>query len=138
MPGSNDNTLGKPLTGWRLQVYTVIFEADTRAGRLFDQWLIALILVSVSVVVVSSVESIGTRHTTLFNVLEWFFTVAFTVEYVARLVCVRHPLRYALSFLASSTCWPCSRRMSPCWCPRSMHLLMSACCGCCGCFGFSS
>jgi voltage-gated potassium channel len=30
----------KPLAGWRLRLYTVIFEADTRAGRLFDKALI--------------------------------------------------------------------------------------------------
>ena len=32
------------------------------------------------------------------NVLEWAFTIAFTVEYIARLACVRHPWRYARSF----------------------------------------
>ena len=32
--------LGKPLLGWRLQLYTVIFEADTPAGRWFDKGLI--------------------------------------------------------------------------------------------------
>jgi voltage-gated potassium channel len=30
--------------------------------------------------------------------LEWFFTIAFTLEYLARLACVRHPWRYARSF----------------------------------------
>ncbi|HEX5287039.1 MAG TPA: ion transporter, partial [Polaromonas sp.] len=35
---------GKPLAGWRLRWYTIIFEADTRAGRLFDQVLIVVIL----------------------------------------------------------------------------------------------
>ncbi|MFZ3082524.1 ion transporter [Rhodoferax ferrireducens] len=98
MTDSNQNILGKPLTGWRLRLYTVIFEADTRAGRLFDQWLIALILTSIVVVVVDSVQSIDSTHHSIFLWLEWLFTLAFTVEYVARLVCVRHPLRYALSF----------------------------------------
>jgi voltage-gated potassium channel len=98
MARSMDDTLGKPLTGWRLKAYTVIFEADTRAGRLFDQWLIAVILASVLLVVLSSVDSIGTKYTVLFTGLEWLFTIAFTLEYIARLVCVRHPLRYALSF----------------------------------------
>jgi voltage-gated potassium channel len=92
------SSLGKPLGGWRLRVYTVIFEADTRAGRLFDQWLIALILVSVAVVVVDSVQGLGTGYETAFSAMEWFFTIAFTLEYVARLACVRHPMRYATSF----------------------------------------
>lgn len=98
MARSMDDTLGKPLTGWRLNAYTIIFEADTRAGRLFDQWLIAVILASVLLVVLSSVDSIGTKYNLLFTGLEWLFTIAFTLEYIARLVCVRHPLRYALSF----------------------------------------
>ena len=96
--GSLDDSLGKPLTGWRLRLYTIIFEADTRAGRLFDQWLIAVILASVLVVVLDSVQKLGTRYDLAFGVLEWVFTVAFTLEYVARLACVRYPARYALSF----------------------------------------
>jgi voltage-gated potassium channel len=90
--------LGKPLAGWRLRLYTVIFEADTRAGRLFDQWLIAVILISVVAVVVDSVQGLGSQYRSTFAVLEWIFTILFTLEYLARLACVRHPWRYALSF----------------------------------------
>jgi voltage-gated potassium channel len=97
-PVTPSDDLGRPLTGWRLRLYTIIFEADTRAGRLFDQWLIAVILASVVVVVLDSVQNVGQDHRVLFNGLEWIFTVAFTLEYLARLACVRHPLRYALSF----------------------------------------
>ena len=88
---------GRPATGWRLRLYTVIFEADTRAGRLFDLGLVVLILTSAAVVVLDSIESINARHADLFHALEWAFTVLFSVEYLARLVCVRHPLRYARS-----------------------------------------
>lgn len=95
---SDEIEFGKPAGGWRLRVYTIVFEADTRAGRLFDVLLITAILASVGVVIVDSVESLAGRHGALFNVLEWMFTFLFTVEYVARLSCVRHPLRYATSF----------------------------------------
>jgi voltage-gated potassium channel len=88
---------GRPDTGWRLRLYTIIFEAETRAGRAFDIALIAFILASVAVVVLDSVESIHARHATLLTVLEWFFTAAFTLEYLARLACVRHPWVYARS-----------------------------------------
>lgn len=91
-------SLGKPSAGWRLRLYTVIFEADTRAGRLFDQWLIAIILTSVAVVVIESVQGIGENYRSAFAAMEWIFTIAFTLEYLARLACVRHPLRYAFSF----------------------------------------
>jgi len=98
MAVASNDAWGKPLDGWRLRLYTIIFEADTRAGRLFDQWLIAIILASVTVVVLDSVHGINARLGTVFDILEWGFTLVFTVEYVARLPCVRHPLRYALSF----------------------------------------
>lgn len=89
---------GRPLAGWRLKLYTIIFEADTRAGRAFDQALIVAILLSVGVVIIDSVLAVESRPRALFNALEWVFTVLFTLEYLARLVCVRRPLRYATSF----------------------------------------
>jgi len=98
MPKTKADVLGKPLTGWRLQVYTVIFEADTRAGRWFDLALIAVILASVVVVVADSVKAISHSFHFWFTLMEWLFTLVFTLEYLARLVCVRHPMRYVLSF----------------------------------------
>jgi voltage-gated potassium channel len=90
--------LGRPPAGWRMRLYTVIFEADTRAGRAFDLALIAFIVASVAVVVLDSVAVVHQRHGAWLKGLEWFFTLAFTIEYIARLLCVRHPLRYARSF----------------------------------------
>ena len=95
-PASTD--LGKPLQGWRLTLYTVIFEADTRAGRRFDQGLILAIVLSLVVIMADSVESLAVRYGSAFAVAEWCFTVVFTLEYLARLACVRHPWRYARSF----------------------------------------
>ncbi|WP_459618771.1 ion transporter [Bordetella sp. 2513F-2] len=90
--------LGKPLSGWRLSLYTVIFEADTPAGRRFDQLLILAILLSLVIIMADSVQPLSQRYGGLFRALEWGFTALFTVEYVLRLVCVRHPWRYASSF----------------------------------------
>ncbi|MFV0680447.1 ion transporter [Ottowia sp.] len=90
--------LGRPHSGWRLKIYTIIFEADTPAGARFDQWLFALIVLSVAVVVADSVQSLNQRWGGVFDALEWGFTAFFTLEYLARLICVRRPLRYASSF----------------------------------------
>jgi len=90
--------LGRPQTAWRLRLYTVIFESDTRAGRLFDIWLIALILASVLVVMLDSLPGLPQGQREALYRIEWVFTALFTLEYLARLACVRHPLRYALSF----------------------------------------
>lgn len=89
---------GKPPSGWRRAWFQVIFESQTRAGRTFDLALITVIIASVIVVMVDSVGSFSTRHGAVLNVLEWLFTVLFTVEYVARLVSVQRPWRYATSF----------------------------------------
>ena len=90
--------LGRPDEGWRRQLYTIIFEADTRAGRAFDLTLIGFILLSIGVVMADSVVEIRARYGSLLTVLEWTLTLLFTAEYLARLLCVRHPLRYARSF----------------------------------------
>ncbi|ABB73385.1 ion transporter [Nitrosospira multiformis] len=89
---------GKPESGFRDRLFVIIFEAETRAGRRFDFSLIAAILLSVVVVMLDSVSGINYRYGGILNALEWFFTVAFTIEYIARLWCVKHPLRYARSF----------------------------------------
>ena len=89
---------GIPEAGWRRRWFVIIFESDTRAGRRFDVWLLVAILVSVLVVMLDSVQAIAARHGPLFDVLEWGFTLAFTAEYIARLLIVRRPLRYVTSF----------------------------------------
>ena len=89
---------GKPEDTLRSKVYTVIFEADTRAGRIFDLALIYLIVVSVLVVLFDSVDEINMRFGLQLRILEWIFTGIFTFEYAVRLWCVRRPIRYARSF----------------------------------------
>jgi voltage-gated potassium channel len=86
---------GRPLSGWRLRAYTIIFEADTQEGRLFDVVLLWLIVTSVAVVMLDSVDSIHAQWGGWFTWLEWGFTALFTLEYGLRLACVRRPARYA-------------------------------------------
>ena len=92
------DTFGKPPEGWRRRLYNIIFEADTKAGRTFDIVLVFVIIASIVVVVLDSVPALHGKNGDGINVLEWFFTVLFTLEYIARLLCVKRPLRYALSF----------------------------------------
>ena len=88
----------RPGSGWRLRMYIIIFEADTPAGRRVDLWLIAAVLASVAVVLLDSVAPMHARYGPLFDVLEVGFTALFTLEYIARLLCVHRPMRYARSF----------------------------------------
>jgi voltage-gated potassium channel len=89
---------GRPLQGWRLQAYTIIFEADTRAGRLFDLGLMVAVLLSLALVMLESVASFRLAHAAWLSWAEYAFTALFTLEYLLRLACVRRPLSYATSF----------------------------------------
>ena len=90
--------LARPPGGWRALMFDVIFGTDTPAGRRFDIALVVIILLSILTVVLDSVPSIGARYAAQMSALEWFFTIFFTLEYIARLVCVQRPMRYARSF----------------------------------------
>ncbi|SHJ07405.1 voltage-gated potassium channel [Malonomonas rubra DSM 5091] len=83
---------------FRQRLHEVIFEADTPAGKLFDLALIYSIIISVLVVMLDSVSELQLRYGQLFFVLEWGFTLLFTVEYLLRLSCIGRPLKYATSF----------------------------------------
>ena len=84
--------------GWRSSLHGIIFEAETPGGRAFDIILIATILASVATVVLDSVESINLKYHNVFYILEWIFTIVFTIEYVLRLLILRSPWRYIRSF----------------------------------------
>ena len=86
-------------SGRRHRTYVVIFDHDTRAGRLFDVLLIVAILASVLVIMLESVASVREGYGPLLRGAEWFFTLLFTIEYATRLWCVGRPLAYARSFL---------------------------------------
>ena len=78
--------------------YEIIFQAETRAGKLFDLALILAILASVTIVMLDSVPEIAERYHGPLRLAEWIFTILFTVEYVSRLWCVASKKKYALSF----------------------------------------
>lgn len=83
--------------GWRRDWYDIIFEADSPAGRWFDIGILVAILVSIVVIAMETVEELA-AYKNWFIAVELVLTVLFTVEYVMRLVCVRNPLKYAISF----------------------------------------
>ena len=80
------------------KLFIIIFEADTRAGQLFDKTLIFLIVLSLVVVVVDSIESFSSEFHVSLNILEWIFTIVFTLEYIARIYCAQNRMKYVKSF----------------------------------------
>jgi voltage-gated potassium channel len=90
-----DRPAAKPL---RDRLHEIIFESDTRAGRLFDSTLLWIIVLSVAAVMLESVSSVRTRHGDALRIAEWTFTILFTVEFLARVLVLRRPLAYVFSF----------------------------------------
>ena len=79
-------------------MHKVIFGYDTLAGKLFDILLVAAIILSVIVVMIDTVEPLSAKYKGLLHALEWFFTIIFTLEYIARIMVVGKPWRYIFSF----------------------------------------
>ncbi|MBL4657111.1 MAG: ion transporter, partial [Flavobacteriales bacterium] len=88
----------KAVTGWRFKLYEVIFGYDTPAGKLFDVSLIIAIISSVLVVMLESVAEYQEAYGEIFTIMEWGFTVLFTLEYIARIISIGQPIRYIFSF----------------------------------------
>jgi voltage-gated potassium channel len=83
---------------FRNKVYTIVFEADTRAGKLFDLILLWLIVLSILSVFMESVASFRERYLFEIHLAEWIFTILFTIEYFLRVYSSHKPLEYIFSF----------------------------------------
>ena len=82
----------------RERLKIIIFGTDTRAGKLFDLFLIITIVLSIITVLLDSVAEYSRNYGNILNIAEWIFTIMFTVEYVLRIYCIRRPLSYMYSF----------------------------------------
>jgi voltage-gated potassium channel len=92
------NQLWKEMKLDRAKVHEIIFEADTRAGKLFDVILMISIVISVAVVMLDSIASYREQYHRLFLNLEYFFTALFTLEYILRIYSIKKPVNYIFSF----------------------------------------
>ena len=88
------------------EIFDIIFKSDTPAGKRFDVALLILIVLNIALLMVDSVwgssDTITSRHWGSWafwvaKLLEWGFTLLFTVEYYLRIYCLNHPRRYVLS-----------------------------------------
>ena len=80
------------------QLYIVVYDTDTSVGKAFDIVLIGFIIASVLVVILESLSFFPPFLKTFLVILEWIFTVFFTIEYLLRLYCTPKPSEYAFSF----------------------------------------
>lgn len=82
----------------RKKIFVIIFGTETRTGRTFDILLLWMIILSVATVVLESVPSLRQAYHDFFMTTEWFFTIAFTLEYMLRIYSAPHPFKYITSF----------------------------------------
>ncbi|MCP4457347.1 MAG: ion transporter [Cytophagales bacterium] len=87
------------LKPWQQRLHRVIFGIDTRIGKIFDIVLLWAILISVVIVMLESVKEIAEPNIQLLKILEWFFTILFTLEYIARISSTPNPKKYITSFM---------------------------------------
>lgn len=80
------------------RLFIIIFGTDTKVGQAFDVVLLVMIGLSVLAVMLESVPSIAEKYGAELQVAEWVFTIAFTLEYFARVWVVKHSRRYIFSF----------------------------------------
>lgn len=84
---------------WKHKLYVIIFRSDTFAGRLFDEILLGLIVFSIGVVMLESVNEIRSQYGSWLLGLEWGLTLLFTLEYLLRIYCSPKRMGYVFSFL---------------------------------------
>ncbi|WP_120511910.1 ion transporter [Photobacterium salinisoli] len=80
------------------RLYITIFGTHTPAGKAFDITLILTILASIIVLMLVSISPISQEWGQVFYLMEWGFTLIFTLEYLLRLYCSPKPAAYARSF----------------------------------------
>lgn len=83
---------------WRRDLHTVIFRNETPGGKAFDVALLVTITASVLAVMVDSIGSIHDTYGRQLYLLEWAFTIIFTIEYGLRLLSSPRPGVYARNF----------------------------------------
>ena len=83
---------------WKHRLHEIIYEADTPAGKLFDIVLLFLIVLSVVLVALESIDEFYNQYSFFLNISEWIITIFFTIEYILRLIAVHKPIKYIISF----------------------------------------
>lgn len=89
---------GKKVSEWKVLLERLFFGGRSRGGQQFDLWLLGVIVVSVIVILLISVPSIEQEYGLFLNILEWLFTIIFTIEYFLRIWVSKEKTKYVTSF----------------------------------------
>ncbi|MDB2571388.1 ion transporter [Polaribacter sp.] len=85
-------------TTWKQRLHEIIYEADTKGGKLFDVILLIAIIASILLVMLESIESFDAKYHTFLDISEWVITLLFSLEYILRLISIKKPFKYIFSF----------------------------------------
>jgi voltage-gated potassium channel len=83
---------------FRQQTASLIYGTNTVAGRLFDLILLGVILLSVFLTMMETVEGFEVKYHDERIIVEWMITIFFTIEYLLRIISLNKPLKYIFSF----------------------------------------
>jgi len=83
---------------WRDKLHEIIYEADTPAGKFFDVILLILIITSIILVMLESVQEFDQKYHKFLDISEWVITILFSIEYIIRIISVKRPSKYIFSF----------------------------------------
>jgi voltage-gated potassium channel len=82
----------------RQRIYITIYGSGTVAGRLFDLVLLGLILLSILLIMLETVQQFNYHYHEQLLFLEWVITILFTIEYFLRIVVIKDYRKYIFSF----------------------------------------
>ena len=83
---------------FRDRLYIILNQNDTLAGRLFDYTIFSAIMLSITAVMLESVPDIRRDYGDLLVIVEWIFTIFFSIEYILRIMAEKERGRYIFSF----------------------------------------
>ena len=83
---------------WERELGNIIFESNTKTGKIFDVVLLIVIMMSVTLVVLESIPEINEKYGFRLRVAEWAITLIFTTEYILRIIVARNRSKYLFSF----------------------------------------
>jgi voltage-gated potassium channel len=91
---NSDNKFNK----WRIKLHEILYEADTPKGKAFNIALFIVIIISIILVMLESIQEIDNKYHDILNISEWVITILFSIEYIGRIVSVKKPFKYIFSF----------------------------------------
>ncbi|WP_421506140.1 ion transporter [Erwinia rhapontici] len=94
--------MAKQDRSWRQRLYIFLFDVSSPAGRRFEIFWVITTLVSVITLFIESAEphkiTLQLKEASVFLLLEYAFTLLFSLEYVLRVLTTQRPMRYVFSF----------------------------------------